>query len=422
MNDIVEGGGRHTRPRVDDTSFFRGYAAQTVADFAKDLCYWAIQPHPQPLPEGWADSYRRRLEELRGLVQRNFAGVGAVIRDLQQFEDDARELIVILHSDPQISMQPVQNWPIRAYQEAFERVMEWQQRFRQLAVKLNAQYEQTREELDQWRAANRQAAFSSDTGRNGRDELHDRNGVTGGGTSVLIQEPRDSGTRNMNSELNGIDGINAWLQQWWSRAGAIVANSDDSTPEDPWAWQGWLAAGVLRLPVTIGGESVAPLIEFLQGIIALWEPSETQGPKRTKSELWELSSRAWVTYNRLQVMIGKNQEGADVAAGGGTSADTVAEPVGAADAIGGGVYPDSSTVTAKQLAFHAGVTDREIRKQLKDSPYKTDNCGRKLFDYASALPVLRNWCEGTRTIALNSIKWPTLAQNLNTLRPERKKK
>jgi hypothetical protein len=161
MNDIVEGGGRHTRPRVDDTSFFREYAAQTVADFAKDLCYWAIQPHPQPLPEGWADSYRRRLEELRGLVQRNFAGVGAVIRDLQQFEDDARELIVILHSDPQISMQPVQNWPIRAYQEAFERVMEWQQRFRQLAVKLNAQYEQTREELDQWRAANRQAALSS---------------------------------------------------------------------------------------------------------------------------------------------------------------------------------------------------------------------------------------------------------------------
>jgi hypothetical protein len=189
MNDIVEGGGRHTRPRVDDTSFFRGYAAQTVADFAKDLCYWAIQPHPQPLPEGWADSYRRRLEELRGLVQRNFAGVGAVIRDLQQFEDDARELIVILDSDPQISMQPVQNWPIRAYREAFERVMEWQQQFRQLAVKLNAQYEQTREELDQWRAANRQAAFSSDTGRNGRDELHDRNGVTGGGTSAPQTAP-----------------------------------------------------------------------------------------------------------------------------------------------------------------------------------------------------------------------------------------
>ena len=263
MNDIVEGGGRHTRPRVDDTSFFRGYAAQTVADFAKDLCYWAIQPHPQPLPEGWADSYRRRLEELRGLVQRNFAGVGAVIRDLQQFEDDARELIVILHSDPQISMQPVQNWPIRAYQEAFERVMEWQQRFRQLAVKLNAQYEQTREELDQWREANRQAAFSS--------------------------------------------------------------------------------------------------------------------------------------Y-------------------------PVAEPVGAADATGGDVYPNSSTVTAEQLALHAGVSSRKIRDQLKDSLHEIDNRGRKLFDYASVLPVLQNWCKNTRTRKLNSIQWPTLAENLKTLRPERKKK
>lgn len=161
MNDLFGGSGRDTRPRVDDTSFFRGFAAKAVANFAQDLCYWAIQPHSQPLPEGWADSYRRRMEELRGLVQQNFAGVGAVSRDLQQFEEDARELILILYSDSQISMQPVQNWSIRAYREAFERVMEWQQKFRQMAVKLNSQHEQTREELDQWREANRQTAFSS---------------------------------------------------------------------------------------------------------------------------------------------------------------------------------------------------------------------------------------------------------------------
>lgn len=108
--------------------------------------------------------------------------------------------------------------------------------------------------------------------------------------------------------------------------------------------------------------------------------------------------------------------------GGGTSADTVAEPIGAAVAIGGDVYPNSSTVTAEQLAVHAKVSSRKIRKQLKDSPHETDNHGRKLFDYASILPVLQNWCETSRTRRLNSIRWPNLAENLKTLRPERKKK
>jgi hypothetical protein len=403
-----------------DRAFFQACALTLVTKVLSDIRCWAEQPHPEPLPKDWDCTYRRDLSDVIEQAVANFAGDSETVARLRRTERLARDVVSAMSSSFAVSSKPAVEWP-EAYAAYFQKMLSEELFLRELRDSLDAKDRRETKRRRQT-ASDTHTAAPSDAGRIGRDELHDRNGVSAGGTSVLIQEPRDSGTRNMNSELNGIDGINTWLQQWWSRAGAIVANYDDSTPEDPWAWQGWLAAGVLRLPGTIGGESVAPLIEFLQGIIALWEPSETQGPKPTKSELLKLSSRAWVTYNRLQVMIGKNQEGADVAAGGGTSADTVAEPVGATDAIGGGVYPDSSTVTAKQLAFHAGVTDREIRKQLKDSPYKTDNHGRKLFDYASALPVLRNWCEGTRTITLNSIQWPTLAENLKTLRPERKKK
>ncbi len=81
-----------------------------------------------------------------------------------------------------------------------------------------------------------------------------------------------------------------------------------------------------------------------------------------------------------------------------------------------------SFVSSEQLANFAGVTEKCIRKILFDSPHKTDNHGRKLFDYAFALPVLQNWCETSRTRRLNSIRWPNLPENLKTLRPERKKK
>ena len=313
-----------------DRAFFQAFALTLVTNVLSDIRCWAEQPHHEPLPKDWDSTYRRNLSANIEQAVANFAGDSETVARLRRTERLARDVVSAMSSSVAVSSKPAVEWP-EAYAAYFQKMLSEELFLRELRDSLDAK---DRRETKRRRrpASDTRTAAASDAGRIGQDELHDRNGVPGGGTSVLIQEPRDSGTRNMNSELNGIDGFNAWLQQWWSRAGEIVRNYDDSTPEDPWTWQGWLAAGVLRLPGTIGGESVAPLIEFLQGIIALWEPSETQGPKPTEKELLTLSSRAWVTYNRLQVMIGKNQEGADVVTGGGTSTDQAAEPMGDDDA------------------------------------------------------------------------------------------
>lgn len=103
----------------------------------------------------------------------------------------------------------------------------------------------------------------------------------------------------MSSDLEEVWG---WLQTWWSRAGDIVANYDLSPPADPWAWDGWVSAGVFRIPSAVAGVETAPFVELLKAIVSLWEPGPEIGPRRTKAELWSLSSAAWTAYNRLQAL------------------------------------------------------------------------------------------------------------------------
>ena len=43
--------------------------------------------------------------------------------------------------------------------------------------------------------------------------------------------------------MDSISEADQWVQKWWFRAAAIVANYDDEQPEDPWAWDEWLAFG-----------------------------------------------------------------------------------------------------------------------------------------------------------------------------------
>lgn len=226
----------------------------------------------------------------------------------------------------------------------------------------------------------------------------------------------------MGSEFSDIIAVDQWLQQWWGRAGGIVTNYDDSTPEDPWAWDGWLAWGVVELPGTVGGESMQPLIELLQGIVALWDSRAETGPKRTRNELQNLSSRAWVTYNRLQTMIRKIQEAAgESGAGAGVAAvkTAAAAPEPAAPAALGG---DQSTVSAKQLAAHAGCTDRVIREYLADCPAETVRSGAKIWRYGDVLAKLRQWCEDNRQERLQAVEWPDLAKNLKNKAAGTKKK
>ena len=225
----------------------------------------------------------------------------------------------------------------------------------------------------------------------------------------------------MGSEFSDIIAVDQWLQQWWGRAGGIVTNYDDSTPEDPWAWDGWLAWGVVELPGTVGGESMQPLIELLQGIVALWDSRAETGPKRTHNELQNLSSRAWVTYNRLQTMIRKIQEAAgESGAGAGVAAvkTAAAAPEPAAPAALGG---DQSRVNSRQLAAHANCSPRQVRDVLQDCPAETDSTGRRLWRYCDAVGPLRRWSENHRQDRLRVV-WPDLAKNLQKTKAGTKKK
>ncbi len=112
----------------------------------------------------------------------------------------------------------------------------------------------------------------------------------------------------MNSDCEQVWG---WLQKWWDLAGDIVNNFDDTPPSNPWQWEDWVSAGVYGLPATAAGVSTVPFTEFLAGIVSLWEPGPLNGPKRSKEELWELSSAAWRAYNRLQAEITAIREAAE---------------------------------------------------------------------------------------------------------------
>lgn len=82
---------------------------------------------------------------------------------------------------------------------------------------------------------------------------------------------------------------------------------------------------------------------------------------------------------------------------------------------------DQSQVSAKQLAAHAGCSDRQIREVLQDCPAEIDSTGRRLWRYADAVKVLRCWAESHRQVRLRVV-WPDLAKNLKNKAAGTKKK
>ena len=64
---------------------------------------------------------------------------------------------------------------------------------------------------------------------------------------------------------------------------------------------------------------------------------------------------------------------------------------------------DHSPVNAKQLAAHAGCTDRVIRRYLADCPAETDRSGAKIWRYGAVLAKLRQWCEDNHQERLQAV-------------------
>jgi len=99
------------------------------------------------------------------------------------------------------------------------------------------------------------------------------------------------------------------------------------------------------------------------------------------------------------------------------AAPAAAEPVAAA-----ALSADHSPVNAKQLAAHAGCTDRMIRRYLADCPAETDRSGAKIWRYGAVLAKLRQWCEDNHQERLQAVVWPDRATNLKNKAAGTKKK
>jgi len=99
------------------------------------------------------------------------------------------------------------------------------------------------------------------------------------------------------------------------------------------------------------------------------------------------------------------------------AAPAAAEPVAAS-----ALSADHSPVNAKQLAAHAGCTDRKIRECLADCPAETVRSGAKIWRYGAVLAKLRQWCEDNRQERLRGVVWPDLAKNLKNKAAGTKKK
>jgi hypothetical protein len=82
---------------------------------------------------------------------------------------------------------------------------------------------------------------------------------------------------------------------------------------------------------------------------------------------------------------------------------------------------DQSQVNAKQLAAHAGCSDRQIRKLLQDCPAETDSTGRRLWRYCDAVGPLRRWSANPGQDRFRVV-WPDLAKNLQKTKAGTKKK
>lgn len=84
---------------------------------------------------------------------------------------------------------------------------------------------------------------------------------------------------------------------------------------------------------------------------------------------------------------------------------------------------DQTQVNAKQLAGHAGVSDRVIRKHLKSCQQaRTDTDGEKWWRYCDVVGQLRNWGSNHRQDRLKNLVWPDLAKQLKNTTPGSKKK
>lgn len=170
-----------------DRAFFQAVALTLVTKVLSDIRCWAEQPHPEPLPKDWDCTYRRNLSDVIEQAVANFAGDSETVARLRRTERLARDVVSAMSSSFAVSSKPAVEWP-EAYAAYFQKMLSEELFLRELRDSLDAK---DRRETKRRRqpASDTHTAATSDTVRIGRDELHDRNSVTGGGTSAPQTAP-----------------------------------------------------------------------------------------------------------------------------------------------------------------------------------------------------------------------------------------
>ena len=170
-----------------DRAFFQAFALTLLTNVLSDIRCWAEQPHHEPLPKDWDCTYRRDLSAKIEQAVANFAGDSETVARLRRTERLARDVVSAMSSSVAVSSKPAVEWP-EAYAAYFQKMLSEELFLRELRDSLDAK---DRRETKRRRqpASDTHAAAPSDAGRIGRDELHDRNGVTGGGTSAPQTAP-----------------------------------------------------------------------------------------------------------------------------------------------------------------------------------------------------------------------------------------
>ena len=100
------------------------WSAICVGRQISDLICWAIHPHPEALPDGWAAAYKLKITDAVNAAEKWHASDACLIDRLRSAKRLAFQFIALINDRPKISTVPVEEWPIQSYRQLFDDLAE----------------------------------------------------------------------------------------------------------------------------------------------------------------------------------------------------------------------------------------------------------------------------------------------------------
>ena len=348
----------------------RGATVAALVGYVRDLTFWVIQPDPAPWTLERGATYRDSLNNLDARFRKQFDSGSEDLRELLGIIKDARDFVSILDGHPNLACSAVSEWKIASHKAVFERLKNAEQR---MIKRL-----QKKRSFSLWAS----------------EVL----------TDLSLMNPRTLNPRQV-----------ANLRQW---VGLFVRYS--GRPDEDLSTAEMNAVAGLS-------HSLGPFVVRAAQAIGFGDWGRLfAADYQSRSDAWEEFAAAVENPRRPAEVQTAGSSPATIAAPQDRSAAFTAadsrQPVVDAAAVEPATG-DQTQVNAKQLAGHAGVSDRAIRKQLESCQQaRTDTDGAKWWRYCDVVGQLRNWCSNHRRDRLKNLVWPDLAKQLKITTPGSKKK